>query len=167
MLSFTLTLSRKPRPEALERILVDYPVFHDQLEVCCRVDHEFHVVQWVTVDDDDVGVGTFFYHSKCAFGVWMAQTAELQKLSVERRRLAKNVDIREIARPRPELQRLQSLLVQGSEKIRAPSNFHTQLACQFHHDIRIGIDLSHLRLGRCSDNVEFFRRHSEEVSLRR
>jgi len=106
MLSFTLTLSRKPRPEALERILVDYPVFHDQLEVGCRVDHEFHVVQWVTVDDDDVGVGTFFYHSKCAFGVWMPQAAELQELSVERGRLAKDLDIGKIPSSCPKLQRL-------------------------------------------------------------
>ena len=59
--------------ESVQGVLVDLPVFHDQVEIPAEVSDEIEVLKRITVHQQKVGQCALLYYAELAW-IWIAKT---------------------------------------------------------------------------------------------
>jgi hypothetical protein len=67
--------------KSVQGVLVDLPVFHDQVEIPAGVSNEIEVLKWITIHHEKVGQCALLNHAELA-RVWIAKTGQSKQFGV-------------------------------------------------------------------------------------
>ena len=65
----------------MQGVLVDLPVFHDQIEISAGVSNEIEVLKWIAIHHKKVGQRALLNDAKLAW-VWIAKTGQSKQFGV-------------------------------------------------------------------------------------
>ena len=67
--------------KSVQGVLVDLPVFHDQVEIPAGVSNEIEVLKWIAIHQEKVGQCALLNYAELAW-VWIAKTGQSKQFGV-------------------------------------------------------------------------------------